>query len=214
MSFIEKKFIKFYLGNKKIHSHLDAVHAYPPKADEFTDIIVKGVLDNINCSGIISTVSRTVADLNRTRNTNNEDAINEYRQTIEEILEHLNILNKNGKLSKPYLHLSIHGMKDRDSEIEIGTLNNKTCSPEVKKWLVSKIKEYKKKVQIDEIFPGDSSKLVHRCGEQRSNSNYLGYGNSFNTFQIEINRTLRKNQQKGLIKMLSDIVICFNREFK
>jgi hypothetical protein len=208
-NFIEKKFIKYYLGSKEIRSHIDAVHAYPPKADEFTGDIVKGVVNKINCSGIIAIVSRTIADLNRPRNSNNKEAIDEYRQTIREILEHTNALDENGRLSRPYLHLAIHSMRDRDKEIEIGTLHGKTCSPEVREWFVNEIKKRVKKVQIDRRFPGDSSKSVHRCGDQTSDLNYSGYGNN-----LEISRTLRENHQKELINIFSDIIIHFNEGFK
>ena len=203
------------MGSENIRSHIDAVHACPPKADEFTGDIVEGVVNKINCSGIIAIISRTIVDLNRPRNINNKEGIDEYRQTIRENLEHIGNLDENGKLSRPYLHLAIHGMKDkRKGDIEIGTLYGKTCSPEVKKWFVSEIKRHFKRVQIDERFPGDSSKPVHRCGDQTSDLNYLGYGNNFTTFQIEISRTLRKNHQKKLIDIFSSIVNHFNEKFK
>jgi len=48
------------MGSKKIRSHIDALHAYSPKADEFTGDIVEGVVNKINCSGIIAIVSRTI----------------------------------------------------------------------------------------------------------------------------------------------------------
>jgi len=71
----EKKFIKFHLGSKEIRSHIDAVHAHPPNADELTGDIVEGVVNRINCSGIIAIVSRTIFDLKRTRNINNKESI-------------------------------------------------------------------------------------------------------------------------------------------
>ena len=214
-NFTNKKFIKFYMGSKKIRSHIEALHAYPPKADEFTGEIVEGVVSKINCSGIIAIVSRTKVDLNRPRNCNNEKGNDEYRQTIREILGHIGNLDGNGKLSRPYLHLALHGMKDKwNVDIEIGTLHGKTCSPEVKEWFVSEIKKHFRRVQIDGRFPGDSSKPVHRCGDQASDLNYLGYGNNFNTFQVEISRMLREKNQKELIDIFSNIILKYNSEFK
>jgi hypothetical protein len=106
-------------------------------------------------------------------------------------------------------------MRDEGNvDIEIGTLHNKTCSPEVTKWLVNEIQKHDKKVQIDGRFPGDSSKPVHRCGDQTSDLNYLGYGNNFNTFQIEISRMLREKNQKELIGIFSNIILKYNSEFK
>jgi len=215
VNFTEKKFIKFYLGSKKIRSYIDAVHACPPKADEFTGGIVKGVVNEINCSGIIALVSRAIADLNRPRNSNNKEVIDEYRQTIRDILEHMGNLDGKGKLSRPHLNLAIHGMRDKwNEDIEIGTLHGKTCSPEVTKWLVNEIQKHGKRAQTDGRFPGDSSKSVHRFGDQTSDLNYLGYGNNFNTFQLEISRMLRENHQKELINIFSDIIIHFNEKFK
>ena len=214
-NFTNKKFIKFYMGNKKIRSHIDALHACPPEADEFTGDIVEGVVNKINCSGIITIVSRTIADLNRPRNSNNKEAIDEYRQTIREILKYIGNLDRNGKLSRPHLHLAIHGMRDKGNvDIEIGTLHGKTCSPKVTKWLVDEIQKHGKRTQTDGRFPGDSSKSIHRCGDQTSDLNYLGYGNNFNTFQIEISRTLRENYQEELIDIFSGIVNHFNEKFK
>jgi len=201
--FTAKKFVKFYLGGKEIRSHIDAIHACPPSADKLTGDIVAEVVDKINCSGIIAIVSRTRADLNRPRNNKNKEAVDEYRQTIREILEHTRILGNDGRLQRPYLHLAIHGMSSRDKEIEIGTLHSKTCSPEVKEWFVAEIKRHIIKTRADMKFPGDASKSVHR----------LDYGDNFNTFQIEISRSLRERHQKELINMFSDIIIQFNRRF-
>lgn len=204
VNFTTKKFVKLYLGRREISSHIDAVHACPPNAEKFTGEIVERVVNKINCSAIIAIVSRTMIDLNRPRNANNAEAIDEYRHTIREILEHINIFDKNGRLSKPYLHLAIHGMSDRDSEIEIGTLNGKTCSPEVKEWFVAEIRKHITKTRTDRKFPGDSSKSVHR----------LDYGDNFNTFQVEISRTLREKHRIELVNIFSEIIIQFNRKFR
>jgi hypothetical protein len=215
INFIGRKFIKFYLGDKGIYAHIDALHAAPPQADEYTGEIVEGVIKKINCHGIIATVSRTIADLNRPPNQKNKEAIKEYRQTIKDILKHIGILDENKKASRPYLHLAIHGMTNKwDNDIEIGTLHGKTCSLDVKEWFVGEIEKHVKKSQTDGSFPGDPSKSVHRLGDQTSSLNYLGYGNNFNTFQIEISRTWREKHQKELIKIFSDIIIQFNEKFK
>jgi len=212
--FTDKKFIKFHLGDKKIRSHLDAVHAYPPQADEFTREIVEGVIDKINCSGIIAIVSRTRADLNRPRDNQNKDAIDEYRATLKFMLEHIGILDENGKLVKPYLHLAIHGMKDEwNQDVEIGTLRRQSCAAEVREWLVKEFAKHIERYKVDNQFPGDPSKLVHRYGDQTSDLNYLGYGANFNIVQIEISRTLREKRQKLLVDIFSDLVIGFNEKF-
>jgi hypothetical protein len=216
VNFIQERFIKFYLGNKEIRSHLDAVHAVPPGADVFTDIIVEGVINKINCHGIISTVSRTEADLNRYPCPQNKEAIKEYRSTIKDILKYINILDKNDKLIKQYLHLAIHGIRDSvhgPLAIEIGTRFGETCSPEIKEFFIKKIIGNGFEIHIDKEKKGDPSKKVHRLGDKVSDLNYSGYGENFNTIQIEISRNLRENQQAKLIDIFSDIIIGFNYGF-
>lgn len=210
-----KNFLKFYLGDPEIRAHLDALHACPPDADEHTGEIVEGVITKINCSGIIAIVSRRRIDLNRPRNENNRDAVDEYRRTVREILQNTRRLDKNGKLLKPYLHLDIHGMWDteKNDDIEIGTLQGKTCSLEVRQWLVAEMQKHFKKIQIDGRFSGDPSKAVHRWGDPTGDANYIGFGENFNTFQIEINRTLRKKHRKQLIEIFSNLIIQFNEKF-
>ena len=171
------------------------------------------IVKNINCSAIISTISRLKSDLNRPINLCNKEAVLEYRSTLELILEHLNLLKKEDGLSKPYLHLAIHGMKDRDFEIEIGTLYGKLCSPEIKKWFIEKINQYKRRMAIDKTFIGDPALLVYRNGEKYGTFNYQGYGNNYNLFQIEICRTLREKFLPEIVDILSDIIISFNKEF-
>ena len=169
-NFIEKEFIKYYLGDKFIRAHVDAVHAVPPYADQFTGEIVMGLINKINCSGIISKVSRKKIDLNRRRDVNNK-------------------------------------------EIIIGTRNGESCSNEIKEWFIEEINKYYENIVVDSIFPGDSSKIVHRLGDHVSDLSYQGYGKNYNTIQIEISRNLRENQQKELINILSNIILSFNKIF-
>lgn len=214
----EKEFVKFYLGDKNIRSHIDALHAAAPHADMYTGKIVEGVIKKINCHGIISTVSRDDADLNRYPNQKNSEAIKEYRQAIKDILEHIGILNEENEiLIAPYLHLAIHGIQNKvhgPKSIEIGTRLGKTCSPKVKDWFLRKLKSQDWKILTDKKKIGDPSKIVHRCGGKISGLYYMGYGANFNTFQVEISRTLRENHQNELITMFSDIIISFNEEIK
>lgn len=218
VKFEEREFVKFYLGDKNIRSHIDALHAAAPHADMYTGKVVEGVIKKINCHGIISTVSRDDADLNRYPNQKNSEAIKKYRQTIKGILEHIGILNEeNERVIKPYLHLAIHGIRNKvhgPETIEIGTRLGKTCSKEVKEWFEGELDGGDWEILIDKKKTGDPSKIVHRCGDKISNLYYRGYGENFNTFQIEISRTLREKYQNELIDMFSDIIISFNEKFK
>ncbi|HJV16537.1 MAG TPA: hypothetical protein VJ546_03990 [Bacillales bacterium] len=216
--FIERNFLKFYIGNRQLHCHIDALHATAPKADLFTEEIVEKVLENTNCSGIISKISRTVADLNRKPNGQNDEAIIQYRRIVKSILRYLGILDmKTGTLTQPYLHLSIHGMKDvyyGPNAIEIGTFNGKSCSLKMSEWFLEKIKVRSKEVipKIEIIFnnkfDGDESIIFHRLGDQKA---YGGYGDHFHTFQIEIARTLRENYLSEIVEILSNVINDFRK---
>ncbi len=105
-------------------------------------------------------------------------------------------------------------MEDNDTDLEIGTLYGKTCSEEVKTWFIAKIKKSINNVKIDKKWRGNESKIVHRWGDKISGLDYLGYGKNFNTFQIEISRTLREKHRTELINIFSELILNFNKTFK
>ncbi len=208
---VKKRYLKYNIGDPKITAHIDAVHAQAPNADQFTGEIVEGVIEDINCSGIISTISRNIMDLNRPRSSENSAAIDEFRETIYEFLNHKKILDERNTLTKNYLHLAIHGMRDRKNDFELGTRNGNSCSPQIYSWFRTRIEELSKNIGIDHVFPGDVSKSYHRHGDQ--GSNYVGYGEKFHTIQIEINRTWRLHRRSEVILFLSKIIYDFDKQF-
>jgi hypothetical protein len=219
--YIDKNYVKYNKGNGYISCHVDALHAAPPAADQFTDKIAEGIMNTTGCAGIISKISRTTADLNRLPNSGNAEAIEDYREAIKDILEFLAILDPHtGKLMAPYLHLSFHGMKDKHHgpfAIELGTLRGRSCSKEMRDWLktalLKRAKECFPELEIvcDKKFVGNKSISFHRLGDGES---YLGYGGHFHTFQIEISRTLRKRQYRlKLIQLFSQVILDFQSEF-
>jgi hypothetical protein len=220
LAFINKKFLQLHLGNGMISGHVDAVHAKPPEADRFTDIITKGLIEQTGCAGIISTVSRVIADLNRDADGSNDEALKEYRESIQDILLHLGTLNeKKMELKKPYLHLSFHGMKDVHHgpyAMEIGTVHGNACSFEIRNWLneliAEKLKVFSPGVQFvfDHKFAGDPSIVFHRKGNGKD---YKGYGDNYNAFQVEISRTLRENHSTLIIKLFSKVITQFQDRF-
>ncbi len=215
MGFVEWKYVKFRLGDRRKRAHIDAVHAASPKSDIYTGGIADDTATKANCSVIIAIVSRRVADLNRPPDKSNWEAIKEYRQAIGVILEHIRILDDSEKLTRPYLHLAVHGMADRwDSDVGIGTRHGETCSSRVRNWLIDRIRSDVKRSQVDGIFPGDPSKSFHRHGDEASGLDYPGYGSNFNTFQIEISRTLRENHREELTDMFADMIVDFNDKFR
>lgn len=219
IEFKKLDYIEFYKGTGDIYCLVDAPHAKPPQADLFTGLLVNGIVRNTGCSGIISRISRTAADLNRKKDGQNNEAIQQYREVIFEILQHLAIFEpKQHRIIQPFLHLTIHGMKDEHYgpyAIEIGTHSGRSCSRKMKKWLQNTITAKAKelipqlKLRFDHYFDGDESIVYHRHGDQLE---YIGYGNHFHTFQIELSRTLREEHKSEIVELFSYIILAFQSE--
>lgn len=219
--YVAGAFLKFRYGIKCPTVLIDAVHAAKPRADAYTGKIVEAVAKGAGCHAIIAIVSREVADINRTPSEENAGAVVEYRRTIQDLFESTGVLN-NGNLSQPILHLAIHGMKDRpEADIELGTCLGGSCSDVVLEWVKMKIEEWvqentvslsrKPTIVVNREFTGDPSKKFHRRGDRRSY--YLGYGELFNTIQIEFAYWLRKNHHKKVINLLTCIADKFQAEY-
>jgi hypothetical protein len=212
-------YLKYHKGNGMWCCHLDAVHATPPKADLNTDKIVLKLIKILGIAGIIGTVSRTQADLNRAPDGTNNDALHEYKKTLRRILDHLCILDDQQLVNKPFLHLSIHGMQDvhyGPHAIEVGTLNDASCSPEMRIWLQAALTDKARTIMpeisivFDRNFSGDKSLAYHRHGDGIA---YPGYGPNFHSFQIEFSRTLRQFHRDTIVLLLAEVIQDFQSQF-
>ncbi len=220
MPFIQRNYVKYHEGKGMISGHVEALHAASPYADLFTDKIVENIIKQTGCAGIISTVSRRHIDLNRIPNRYNAGGIKEYRTTIDNILEFLDLISHDSNhLKKPYLHLSFHGMKDVHHgpyAIEVGTIHGQSCSSEIRKWFEEILKEKahekipKLSVVLDQKFIGDKSIVLHRLGDGGS---YPGYGPNFHTFQLELSHTVRSELCPQISELFSQIITEFQRKF-
>lgn len=220
LKFIQKNYLKYNKGKGFISGHVDALHAQPPAADLFTDVIVENVIEKTGCAGIIGTVSRLEADLNRSPDGENDVGINEYRHAIKDILRSLGILDEpSHTIIKPYLHLSFHGMKDAHYgpfAIEIGTLRGKSCSLEIREWFVDYLSKKSEVILpkivlvYDEKFVGHESIGYHRFGDGKS---YQGYNQHFHSFQIEISRTLRRKYSTVISDIFAQMINEFQGKF-
>jgi len=205
------KYVAYYLGNPNINCHVDAVHSKNPQGEINTKNLVLEIIKNVNCSGIYALISRRDMDLNRPLDRTNKPAILEFREVILSILKYLEILDNSDKLTKNYMQLALHGMRNfAHKEIEIGTRYNQTCSNEVFQWFSRELEEnceevFNKvpKIIYNKEFIGDKSKGVHRGT----------YGNLFNTIQIEINKTLRTQYFNETVEVLTRIVKIFHKEY-
>ncbi|MFC3885412.1 hypothetical protein ACFOU2_18760 [Bacillus songklensis] len=220
LKFIHQNYLKYNKGKGFICCHVDALHATPPAADLFTDKIVENLIKKTGCAGIVGTVSRNHADLNRSPNGDNDEGIKEYRNAIKDILEFLDILDHvNNHLTQPYLHLSFHGMKDIHHgpyAIEVGTVHGQSCSMEIRSWfeeiLTKKALEIIPEIEVvfDKKFIGNKSIVFHRLGDGKG---YSGYHHNFNTFQIELSRTVRSKHCSKIVDIFSRIINDFQTTF-
>lgn len=230
MEYEQGRFLKYSYGN--LCCHLDAVHATRPSFDEaagvvggtkrwdiYTAELISGAAA-CGCTGIIATVSRLSADLNRGPEHQapfQKEALQEYRQVIRNNLGRLSILSDRGRLVRPYLHLAIHGMGDHwwgKNAIELGNrrgCSDQTCSGNIFHWflfsLKNKLDDRLPGVRIvsNRHFTGDPSLAYHRYGY----CDYRGYGQHYNAIQLEISYTLRRDYRGELVAVLVEIA----REF-
>lgn len=217
MAFVPKNFLRFRRGRRRPNVLIEALHAVPPRAEVFTDRIVGLVSQTVDCHCIIATVSRQVADLNRFPNSRNQSAVKEYRETIRELLHHSGALDETGQVRFPFLHLSLHGMRDRSyMDIELGTVFGDSCSADVLQWLLSETRRWAGRLENDRREPivvdnqelyGEPVIATHRLGDTASG--YAGYGDNFNSVQIEIARRLRDSHSKELAEFFSELIASF-----
>ncbi|HHY30163.1 MAG TPA: N-formylglutamate amidohydrolase [Syntrophaceticus sp.] len=233
MQYEQGRYLKYVYGD--LCCHVDAVHAAKPTLEEtggdpkrtkrwdiYTGDIVSGIAAS-GCTGVIATVSRLSADLNRGPEHEapfQKDALWEYSEVIRRNLEHVCVL-ENGKLVCPYLHLSVHGIGNHrwgEKAIELGTrqaYSDQTCSEDVFKWflksLKSKLEDVVPGVEIvaNKWFIGDKSLAYHRYGCP----GYRGYGPNYNAVQLEISYTLRNEYREELVAVLSELVQEFHKSF-
>ena len=222
VKYIPGAFLKFRYGIKCPIVLIDAVHAAKPMADMYTGKVVEAVAKKTGCHAIIATISREVANINRppSPSEGNAAAVEEYRRTIRHLYESTGILN-GGNLYQPVLHLAIHGMKNRlDADIELGTCSGRSCSDEVLEWVKMEIEEWgqntvslsrKPTLVENRKLSGDKSKTFHRRGDHQGL--YLGYGEMFNTVQIEFAYWLRKNHRKEIVSLLATIADKFQVKY-
>ncbi len=217
MEFVSKSYVKFRPGSGNPYVLVDALHAVGRRAEVFTDELAAKVSEETDCHCIIATVPREKADLNRYPNRSNCSAVEEYRHTIRGILGSSGLLRADGKLRAPFLHLSLHGMLDRyPRDIELGTVFGESCSEELLKWLVRCFRNWASSLERADKTPvietnthwyGEPVIAVHRMGDEAWG--YQGYGERFNTVQIELAHWLRTGFQKELIELLSGVAVDF-----
>ncbi|MDQ7056676.1 MAG: hypothetical protein Q9M89_09600 [Persephonella sp.] len=192
---MEKDFVKFLDNNSNIL--VDAPHSQPPEREFYTDEIAEKVATENGFNCIVSKISRTEADLNRSINYNlpyQQEARTEYIEVIKKLYE-----NRKHK-DKPYLHLTVHGMRDGyGADIEIGTVFDRVCSPQVRKQFVKAFRESLISEGLNPII--------------KVNNRYRFYGHpslselkiddNYNIIQIEFSKNLRQTYRGEIINALT-----------
>jgi len=208
LNYKENRFIKYYINQEQNNTLIEALHTE-------TEFYLKEIINKITELKISSTIKsklpRTEIDLNREISSKNKEAIKKYREIIQKILTTKKIENK--LKVQPFLHISIHGMKDRkEKDIEIGTRNKILSNPEIYTWFIETTKKHfnKFKVVIDKEFKGSKILEQHRFGD---NTGHKGFGINYNIFQIEFSKTLRETHKKEIIKYLEKITKEFQIKF-
>ncbi|WP_051958163.1 N-formylglutamate amidohydrolase [Desulfobacter vibrioformis] len=211
------QYIKYSIGDVKFSCHVDAVHAQKPSADMYTGEIVQQVVGQTGVAGIVATISRKEMDINRPPAKSNAPAIKEYREAIRKILDSKCLIAESeAGLTKRYLHIAVHGMRDDHdppTDFEIGTRHGNSCDEPIATWFRDLLKSHfpSAKIGMNNTFPGDKSKEFHRRGDPYSE--YKGYGDNFNTIQVEISRKLRTGDRAGVVAFLAAIVTTFDKRF-
>jgi hypothetical protein len=206
------KYLDYNIGQKHYNSVVDALHAASPKADMHTGEIVGLIIEKIDASGIISKVSRSKMDLNRPIDVHNRLGILEYRKFLQYIVISKGILIQHNRISKRFLHISVHGMdKSKHTDFEIGTRNGTSCCEEIKDWFCKRLEIISPNIGINNIFPGDPSKAYHRHGDP--DNDYAGYGDNFNTIQFEISHYFRNKGIDSVVDFLCNTILDFEFTF-
>jgi len=209
--YIEKKFIKFKRARSNVQ--IDCYHNCSPGQEFHVEEIVREVSKSVKCSSVLAMVSRFVADLNSEVDDKNRAAISEYREILKNNFERRNV-------SKPYLLIVIHGMKNREGarnsvpskmgtsvpslsgkDIEIGTRGGKLAGSKITEWFIGKMREKfsDMKIVVDEEFSGSETLENHR----------KLFGENLNIFQVELSLDVREKFRERLIEEFSEILLGF-----
>ncbi|EKE21997.1 MAG: hypothetical protein ACD_7C00083G0010 [uncultured bacterium] len=137
----------------------------------------------------------------------------------------------NKELSKPFLHISLHGKSDKPGDagdviVSNGLRNGKMpCDPQIARWfsdrLNSKIKERKlSKNENEYYFSGVAKEGSRFCGnvvhtERRfGNKTFNALGGNYQYIQVEMCLPLRKKYFSELQDALGEILIEFQEQFR
>lgn len=220
IEFHKGSFILWRIGAFGIPVHVEALHVVQPGAEFNVALLCDYIVLKTDCSSIVADVSRGVVDLNRPivpQDPLTLQAANEYRATIKTILARQGFWKSPSGLVRPYLHLSLHGMQDCTSEvdIDIATRGGKFAGQPVIDWFVDLVTQKTGfKIGVEKTFQGREPLEFLRRGDPQYPEN-TGYGANYNVLALEIAKKIRREEPllKQLAEALIQAILQFGRVF-
>jgi hypothetical protein len=214
---INRVYIKYRLGREDVHCHCEAVYA---DSDNYTAEMVENICKRSGCSGIISTSPSQKYDLNRHANPRNMDAICEYRDTMQRILRHMEVLGADDKVIAPYLHIAFHAIRNGDTHgSEIRVSYTEPASYSMINWFSNKLKDKTRNISVHGGSPVRVNvQYVDRQSNQfqrywESCQIYNGENKAYHFILVEISEDLRSMSHEALVKAFTETVRDFSSEF-
>jgi len=183
-----------------------------------------------NGTAVVTKVNRHICDINRDTThkpalghldpSAQNDGVREYRAMKANALAHTNTADEAGEASTPYLHIALHGKKNRkdghrrDCDIEIGTVNGQSCDIETRDWFAKRLREElaSRGIKIDGRAV-DIKKDVRLSGDATKVMGPRVHGPNYKTIQLEICRDLRFNHTEELADIMRVLLEDFTRTF-
>ena len=210
-------YVRYWPGDSRVHVIIDAPHCSgePNESDERTLELSHDLAEATGAGVIQSLIPRTIADLNRDIDFENQvsaQAHAQQRKALYHILKHKNVLNTEGLADNCFLYISLHGMKNgfstdlKSIDIEIGTRWGALCEDNMAdylKLLLSCSGQYN--VLWNNKFVGSKCLYWHINGDPRVPA-YKGYGRNLKVVQIELCRVLRFKYYDNVFKVLANCI--------
>ena len=209
--------------------------------DEKTDKIVLEAAAQSQVSLILPQKSRLIADLARESQTRETDhkltpreyalgAREAYWQALRAVMTNTGLLNEAGKLTAPFLQISLHGMVAQVEEAELvigaGMKNGQLpLEPEIARWLEGKLTA---KIQSSRILNKEGNLARVRiaiegeplCGASANcqcrhgdGERHAGFSEMLQVAQLEIDRSVRKQHLSALGEIMAEVLTEFSAEF-
>ena len=251
-------YFEYKIGDKKLKGHAESIHGAEPPEDfknycldnninsfeEETEEICANVKNHI-----LSKKSRLFTDVNKLTNEENDtghlitegqritkqyntNAIKAQRDTLKQVLQESDNLDKNGKCKNPYLAVYVHGKADNktSANLVIGAKQRNGKGPIdprlaywVKKELSMLLQSHNvrnKEGQIPSIdivtyegkYSGSPALTKLRHGDKMFD--FQGFGENLQALQLECGRFLRDNHKHELSLIINELIEKFTETFK